>query len=151
NKRVLVVAEQGIGDEIMFASMIPDLVREAGGGAVECDRRLSGLFGRSFPGTAVIPRRSISSERPAGFDHLRPAGSLRRLYRNSLVECPSRRSYLKPEEAIVAKWKSRLAGLGPGLKVGISWKGGTKRTRQQARSIPLELWRPILELDGARF
>jgi tetratricopeptide (TPR) repeat protein len=151
NRRVLVVAEQGVGDEIMFASMIPDLVREAGEVAVECDRRLAALFGRSFPGAAIIPRGSMPRRQLDEFDHLLPAGSLGRLYRNTLAEFPDRRSYLKPDEAIVARWQSRLAGLGSGLKVGISWKGGSERTRRPARSIPLELWRPILEQEGARF
>jgi hypothetical protein len=135
----------------MFASMIPDLVADAGEVVLECDRRLAGLFERSFPGVSVIDRGSVSPEHLEGFDHVVPAGSLGRLYRNSLAEFPARSSYLKPDDAIVAKWKSRLATLGPGLKIGISWKGGSERTRRQARSIPLELWRPILELDGVRF
>src|SRR5262249_2441794 len=37
------------------------------------------------------------------------------------------------------------------LKVGISWRGGTDRTRKGARSIPLDMWRPLLELEGVRF
>jgi tetratricopeptide (TPR) repeat protein len=151
NGNVLVVAEQGVGDEIMFASMVPDLKREAGDVALECDARLASLFARSFPGTEIILRGSLSRARLDRFDHLLPAGSLGRLYRNSLESFPVRSSYLKPDKTLIAKWKSRLTSLGPGLKIGISWKGGSERTRSQARSIPLELWRPMLELEGARF
>ena len=57
NKRLLVTAEQGVGDELMFASMIPDLARRAAeeGGSIvlECDPRLVPLFARSFPGVSV--------------------------------------------------------------------------------------------------
>ena len=55
--RLLVTAEQGIGDQVMFASMIPDLAaraaRDGGSVVLECEKRLAGLFARSFPGVAV--------------------------------------------------------------------------------------------------
>src|SRR5262249_48711507 len=59
--------------------------------------------------------------------------------------------FLRPDEAIISEWRKRLSSLGPGLKIGISWKGGTDKTRWQARSVPLEAFRPILDLEGAQF
>ena len=59
NKRLLVRAEQGVGDQILFASLIPDLAaaRKAEGGSVmlECEPRLVPLFARSFPDVTVRP------------------------------------------------------------------------------------------------
>ena len=53
-KNILVYAEQGVGDEVMFASCIPDLMEEAPGKLLlECSPRLEPLFGRSFPGVEV--------------------------------------------------------------------------------------------------
>jgi tetratricopeptide (TPR) repeat protein len=150
-KRVLVVAEQGAGDEIMFASMVPDLARDAAKVALECDPRLMSLFARSFTQCDIYPRGSLRHLREGTFDYLLPAASLGRLYRNSLSDFPDRESYLRPDAVIVESWRHRLATLGPGLKVGISWKGGTDKTRREARSVTLEHWRPILEFEEAHF
>jgi hypothetical protein len=51
----------------------------------------------------------------------------------------------------VQYWRDQLTHLGPGLKVGISWQGGTYKTRTSKRSIPLEGWLPVLRTGGVRF
>ena len=51
----------------------------------------------------------------------------------------------------MAYWRARLDALGPGAKIGISWRGGTTRTRRRLRSISLGDWRPVLDLPGATF
>jgi len=50
---LLVLREQGIGDEILFASCIPDLLRDVPNVVLECDPRLEAIFTRSFPGVRV--------------------------------------------------------------------------------------------------
>ncbi len=54
-KRILIYGEQGLGDQIMFASCLPDLLAEVAGCVLDCDPRLVGLFRRSFPDVTVIP------------------------------------------------------------------------------------------------
>src|SRR5665213_716491 len=58
-KRLLVRAEQGVGDQILFASLFGELAARAkadgGSVALECEPRLVPLFARSFPGVAVRP------------------------------------------------------------------------------------------------
>jgi tetratricopeptide (TPR) repeat protein len=149
---VLVVAEQGVGDEIMFSSMIPDLMRDTRNAVLECDRRLLGLFTRSFPGMGVYARNNDQPTwRKADYDLCLPAGSLGRLYRNSAGDFPDRDHYLETDAAIVSKWKDRLSTLGGTLKVGISWRGGIKLTNRSRRSIPLQSLRPLLETEGVDF
>ena len=46
---ILIYGEQGLGDEVMFASCVPDVLRQARGVVIECDARLAALFQRSFP------------------------------------------------------------------------------------------------------
>ena len=151
DKRVMLGAEQGIGDEIMFASMIPDLMRDAGSVTVECDRRLCRLYERSFPGIVARPRDMTERWKAADYDHVFTAGSLGRLYRNTLADFPQRDSFLTPDPAAVAQWSARLAGLGEGRRIGISWKGGIDRTRRGTRSIPLEQWAPVFALPSVHF
>src|SRR5207302_1917651 len=56
-KTILVYPEQGLGDEIMYGSCIPELMARARHVAVECDHKLGALFARSFPGCTVTARR----------------------------------------------------------------------------------------------
>jgi hypothetical protein len=52
-KRILVYAEQGLGDEIMFASYVRDVLQCAAHVVIECNTRLAPLFARSLPRAAV--------------------------------------------------------------------------------------------------
>jgi hypothetical protein len=56
DKRLLVYAEQGLGDQIMFASCLPDLLPQVGGCVVECAPRLVPIFRRSFPAARIEPQ-----------------------------------------------------------------------------------------------
>ncbi len=149
-KTVVCYGEQGVGDEIMFASMLPDLMRDCRV-IIDCDHRLEAMFRRSFPqAEAVYP----SSAWDAPFDWIKdhrvdawvPMGSLGRYYRPDLAAFP-RTPYLAADPAKIAKWR---AILGPrrNLRVGISWAGGLKKTRFDQRSMELQAWSAILQLPG---
>jgi Flp pilus assembly protein TadD len=155
DKTVLVFAEQGIGDEIMFASCIPDALRMGGRWILECSPRLQTLFQRSFPRIEVLPS---PLDADAGWrDRLRrvdlqaPAGSLPRLLGREAGTFPAHAGYLHADPARVAAWKERLDALGPGLKIGVSWRGGDPRTGRQTRSIELPRFAPLFALRGCRF
>ncbi len=150
-KRVLVIAEQGVGDEIMFSSMLGDLAGDAQSVSLECDARLATLFARSVPFASIVPRKTPASWKAEDYDCLLPAGSMGTLYRNTLADFPQRERYLAVGESIVEKWRERLSSLGAGLKVGISWKGGIVLTHSSRRSIPLENWAPILGQKDVHF
>ena len=158
-RRLLVTREQWLGDEIMYASMLRELLAQARGIVLECDPRLVPLFRRSFPAATVFgtePRGGLpASIAPASIDVQIEAGSLARLLRQSAADFPRHegdmRGYLSAEPALVARWRARLAELGPGLKVGIAWTGGVRRTRRELRSLELEQLLPLLRVSGARF
>jgi hypothetical protein len=58
--RLLLWGEQGVGDEIMFAGLLPDVILTGSRITLDCDPRLQPLFARSFPEIEVIssPRRA---------------------------------------------------------------------------------------------
>lgn len=152
---VLVYAEQGLGDEIMFASCIPDAMRRGGRWIVECSPRLQGLFRRSFPGADVRASPLDAGpgwrERLGRVDLQVAAGSLPGLLGREAGAFPAHTGYLRADPERAAAWKGRLARLGPGLKVGLSWRGGDPRTGRRVRSIELAQLAPVLAARGCRF
>jgi len=154
-RTILIWSEQGLGDEIMFASCLPEIIGAAGRCVVECNPRLKPLFRRSFPAARVYaarPDRSVPEDvRAEGIDCEIPIGSLALYLRRSLRDFPRHEGYLDADAERSARWRERLSTLGPGVKVGISWKGGTQLTRSLLRSIPLPEWGPIFNVPGVQF
>jgi tetratricopeptide (TPR) repeat protein len=154
-RAVLVYAEQGIGDEIMFANCLPDLIAEAGRVVIECDPRLEPLFVRSFPEAAVFGAARTAEhawlDRAGAIDVQLAAGSLPRRYRRAAPDFPEHSGYLRADPGRVRHYRERLAALGSGRKVGLAWRGGLMRTRRAIRSIAPELLGPLLARTDLRF
>ena len=153
---LVVLAEQGLGDEIMFASCLPDVIARVGHCIVECEPRLTTLFSRSFPAVTVLPTRR---ERDASWLNRAEepqwqifSGDLPALFRQRDEDFPAHQGYLQADPTRVRHWRERLQqDLGAGLKVGISWRGGTLRTRARARTLACADWAPILGVPGCQF
>lgn len=144
---IIVTGEQGIGDELLFSQCLQDLRKDAKKIILDCDSRLEGLFTRSFPDCRVYgTRRDFNPtwrEGDGEADAHTAIGSLPRFYRRRdeqfrkepwLVACPERRRM----------YRALLDGLGDEPKIGIAWVGGWKNFERSVRSVPLEMWRPIL-------
>jgi tetratricopeptide (TPR) repeat protein len=154
-KTLLISAEQGLGDQIMFASCLPEVVSSAKQVILECDHRLAGLLQRSFPAVRVIGSRQEMVPpwlREVGHpDYHLPAGDLPGFFRTRMEDFPRHDGYLAADPARIAHWKARLAALGAGPKIGLSWRGGTRGTRRTFRSLSLTDLLPILRAPGLRF
>ena len=110
-----ILGEQGIGDEVMFISALPDVQARVRRVVVECDARLIPVFERSF-GVECRPRQDLSAVREeAAFI---PLGDLPRLFRKSKADFP-RTPYISPLPEYVQKW-SHLKG-----RVGVAWRSRT--------------------------
>jgi hypothetical protein len=152
-RSILLLAEQGIGDQVMFASCLPDLFRQEAKCFLECDARLVPLFARSFPQITTVAKTS-GSGLPAHFgrcDVVDYLGTLPRFFRRRIEDFPQSGSILRPDASQVAKWRSSFARLGSALKVGLSWHGGRDVETRRRRSIALELWEPVFRVPGVRF
>jgi len=154
-RTILAWGEQGLGDEMMFASCLHEIIDAGGRLIIECAPKLEGLFRRSFPGATVYaatPERAIPPPIAArNIDLEIPTGSLPLFFRRGPGTFPRHRGYLHADPQRIAGWRERLARLGPGLKVGISWQGGTHKSRSPLRSIALERLEPVLACAGTRF
>ena len=150
-KTILVYAEQGLGDGILFASCLPDILARAERVIVECSERLAPLFKRSFPqamvrgGKKEDPTEWVAQYAPVHFQL--PIGGLPRWFRPDRASFPLDGAYLQADPKLIDRWRSRLA-VGDRKLVGISWRGGSPRTRGGLRSVPLAFLAPLLEQDA---
>lgn len=120
-KTVLVWREQGVGDEISFASALPDLIERAGQVVVDCSPKLAELFARSFPKALVRAEDRARDPDCPGIDLHLPMGDLFPAFRPSLASF-AQAPYLLADPTKRRHWRDRLEGLGPEPKIGIAWK-----------------------------
>jgi Flp pilus assembly protein TadD len=156
NRKLLVYAEQGLGDQIMFASCLPDLLAQAETCVIECAPQLMPVFRRSFPAATIESQAQGDASlarlaQSAGLDYQVAIGSLPGHFRRTRSDFPQHTGYLQAEPARIEYWRHRLDALGPGLKIGISWAGGAPSTRGASRSVRLAEWSPILAQPACRF
>jgi tetratricopeptide (TPR) repeat protein len=150
-KRLLVRSEQGIGDQILFASLIPDLLArakaESGSVILECEPRLVPLFARSFPGALVKPAmlRTEGGKVIADYGWLKTVGGvnaavlmgdLPRYLRGSLDRFPAPHSFLTPDAEEVSRWKNIFGE----SAIGICWRSGKLGGHRSLGFAPLEAW-----------
>ncbi|MFP5517871.1 MAG: tetratricopeptide repeat protein, partial [Alphaproteobacteria bacterium] len=147
-KRILVWREQGIGDELMFAQRLPDLIARAGHVVVECDPRFVPLFTRSFPQTTVRPLPASPDGPAADVDCHVAIGSLTRHLGGTLAGFTDIGPVLRADPAAVREWERRLAALGDGLRVGIAWRSGQLDPDRMPDYTRIEDWGAVLTLPG---
>jgi tetratricopeptide (TPR) repeat protein len=159
--RLLVRAEQGIGDQLMFMSVLPDLLSGEGQVILECEERLVPLAARSFP-KARVRAQSLSSvngviradyawlNKEGGANMATLMGTLPRWLRKSLDAFPKDHSFLVPESEEQARWKKTFGALGGTPAIGICWRSGKSGGHRAMQYAPLETWGAFLrDLPGA--
>ena len=151
-KTLLVVGEQGLGDEIMFASCLPELTASGGRCVVTCSPRVAPLLRRTFPAARVHPvehwvqaQAVLAAEKP---DYTIAAGSVPGLLHRDAQSFPAHQGYLRADPERVAHWRAELGKLGSGPKIGLSWRGGIAPTGRFRRSLDLARLAPLLNTPG---
>ena len=151
-KRVFFFREQGIGDELRFATMLPDVLCRGGDVTLECSAKLMPLFERTFPGVRLVTARYLPADRGEEvFDVAMPTGSLGRFVRLDRESFPRDRTLLKTDPKRVAAYLQRLEACGPELKVGISWRSGMRGRLRSDVYAGIEDLAPLFKVRGARF
>lgn len=147
-KTVVVYEEQGIGDAMSFASMIPDLIRDCKHVIIDCSPKLAGLFKRSFPDATVYGSITGLGEDWRGkhkIDASISIGGLGKFYRPTPESCPGT-PYLVPSEERAVMWNAWLNLLREkGPVIGIGWSGGVEHTGAKHRLWKLEDLMPLFQ------
>jgi len=150
-KRILVWGEQGVGDEVMFAGMVPDLLETGASVVLENDPRLRALLQRSFPGARCVQRQEppASDMAPDAFDFHTPSGSLGRWLRPTLDTFPPRRSYLVADAGRRDELRARYLQGSDDRLVGIAWYSKNPNSGRYKSMSLMEL-RPLAATPGIR-
>lgn len=141
--------EQGVGDELSFASMLPDAIRDCKKVIISCDRKLEGLFRRSFAKAKVYGTRKAKAgdgvvwdEDDRQIDASLALGELGCIYRKtdaSFTGAP----YLVADPDRRLMWRA-LFDAKKKPCIGIAWTGGIEMTGKKFRTLSLDQLKPML-------
>lgn len=149
---ILVTAEQGVGDEIMFSSLIPELIRRARTVYLESTPRLAPIMRRSFEHATVFtynPTNPSPHLRDPKINYSVPLGSLPLYFRKSISDFGKQRPYAVPNASLARHFREKYKSRFPGkLLVGYSWRGGSGMLRSRTRSLDQNVFASLLDQDG---
>jgi tetratricopeptide (TPR) repeat protein len=161
-RALLLAAEQGLGDEILFASLIPEVIEALGPDgrlALAVEPRLVPLFARSFPAAEVVAHRTRSEggapvrtvpDLKTAVDYWAPFAAPAEALRPATSRFPQTAGFLTPDPARVDHWRRWLAER-PGRKVGLLWKSGKLSGERRRLFAPFDAWGPVLRTPGVSF
>jgi tetratricopeptide (TPR) repeat protein len=136
-KTILIHAEQGMGDTILFARYVEPIVKTGAHVLLEVHKPLVDLM-KQIPGVAQV----FSPGEPLpDFDVHASFVSLPLLFGTTAATIPSPQGYLPPSNA----------NPGHGLRAGICWAGNPKYALDYRRSIPLQTFRPLFDTESVHF
>jgi tetratricopeptide (TPR) repeat protein len=150
-KRLLVTAEQGVGDQIMFASLIPALAASEINLIMDCEPRLVSLLARSFANVTVKPQQMETKggvtcahygwlKAAGGANAAVELGSLPRILRREISDFPNPHRYLIADEQEKTRWRETFSNAGEGPFTGICWRSGKTGGLRGLQYAPLEQW-----------
>jgi len=167
-KRILIVGEQGLGDEFMFASVLPDLQRAVGPAGklqIAVDPRLIALFQRSFPEAEVgnyedrtlLDKDGNKELRFVPFavkhgepDYYATMGAPLAHFRKRIEDFPHQ-AFLVADPRRIGEYRTLLAADSKAPLVGICWRSMMLDAKRSKYYSALDAWGPLLTTPGARF
>ena len=151
DKNILIWCDHGVGDQILFAAMLPEIAARARSCVIECEERLVPLYRRSFPGLEIVPKTqaAVTALLARTFDYQRSLLDLGRWLRPSLNAFPNYRAVLRADSTQTADMRARYRHEGSKL-IGISWHSVNPTVGHQ-KSLKLADFAPLLQTPGLTF
>jgi hypothetical protein len=148
NKTILIVSEQGMGDEIFYSKMLADLDAAHNRVIALVDPRLINLFERTYPNIKFLSHDKKLEG--IAYDYYLSIGSLGSIYRKSYSSIVENNNFVyKTNERINKKLKDQLKTENKYL-CGISWKSKNNQFGL-SKSIDLKSLLPIFNIPNITF
>lgn len=149
-KSVLVWGEQGIGDQIIYGSLLPALRKRVEKVTAMVDPRLISIFSRSMPDIEFISH--LDKVRSDSYDAHIPFASLGSCFIESVDDIAkyAAREYLKPDPARVEAIRTEAGFDAINRVIGLSWVSSAIKIGPH-KSVNLEQLLPILKIPGYKF
>ena len=149
DQTLLLVADQGYGDVIMFARYLPWAFSRAKSVAIATSAELRDLLSRHYPRATYFSRW----DQVPPYVAFCPFSGLSRLHDTRLDSIPQQTPYFQPLPDKVAHWKERLGALLPAgmRRVGIAWAGRPTHNNDRNRSISLDMLAPFGQVPNTVF
>jgi len=159
SKDIMLMGEQGLGDEVLFMTAVPDLLKAIGPKGklhIATEERLIPLVSRTFPSVHVCAHKTVKIHNGVArlpmalasdlenVEFLIPMGEAASHLRPTIERFPTTKGYLKPDAARVAHWKDWLAQNAKGTAVGITWKSLVMSASRAKHYSPFDLWADTL-------
>lgn len=144
-KRLLIRYEQGLGDTFQFIRYAPWLKQRGAFVIFEGQPSAREILSRT-PGIDQFVTRG---DKVSGIDFFTTLLSLPGLFQTRLETIPAPIPYIHPDPAMAQAWKARLESL-HGFKVGIAWQGNPQHRGDRQRSVPLEQFKILSQIEGVK-
>jgi len=154
DSKILILREQGIGDEILYGTMYEDVLNNFNNVTIECDKRLIPIFHNSFDkkhknkflnlGTISDNENELNK-----YDCVLYAGSLGKFFRNDINDF-KKNNYLSIEKKIIDKTKKTIPDFKNKQNIGISWRSFKNRYAKE-KSLNLKDLRNIFNTPNCNF
>jgi len=143
--RILIYAEQGLGDTLQFVRYVPMVTGRGGQVILEVQPKLQRLLTGIEGAPQVLSRGDALPE----FTWQCPMVSLPLAFATEMSTIPAKTPYLYPNPALLDVWRKRLQGAT--FRIGLAWAGSPKHGGDRWRSIPLAQIAPLTNLEGTTF
>lgn len=167
NKTLFIHAEQGVGDEILFAMIFAPLIERAKKVHIGCERRLVPAFQRAFPECEIWAHntglkagylyRSYTEleykirDGEEKIDFALESGVAGKIYARKTEDFPVYdKGFFTGNDEDVAKWRKIFDDMGPEKKVGIAWTSSKSDAYRDTVYFNLETMLPIIKTKGVK-
>jgi len=145
DKTLLIHAEQGLGDSIMFI-------------------RYAALAKQSFRRVLFLSHKAIvklvqsckdvdevipDGEPLPGYDFQIPLMSLPGVLESNYTTIPRNVPYLHVSDLLIQQWHEKLKSI-EGFRIGIAWQGNPEFANDQFRRVPLGCYKTIADIPGVQ-
>lgn len=151
-KHLVIWADQGLGEQLLTASLLEETASRCGKLTFACDPRLLNLLIRSMPSIHFVPITDIKDRGPTlgPIDAQATLSELGAVLRPNQSAFPNPTAFLNPDMEQVSAFRERLKTDGQKL-IGLSWRSANALASKEKSTRLKDHWIAVLQMPGVRF